>query len=179
MITDNLLSFAGIGVAVSMVGAAGVNIASPNTIDILGSGVGTAPANIIGNRTLFGEDSGIGGERPQIQFSVGTAFTTATSATLNIAFQTAPDTGIGGGYQPGTWQTLNETGPMTAAQLTAGAIAQLDWPPEFPANAQNRFIRLLFQVPSGTDFTAGTILMTTTMVTDRQANKYAPRNYNV
>lgn len=178
MITDNLLQFAGIGVAVSMVGAAGVNIAFPEVIDILGSGVGTAPQNIIGNRTLFGEDSGIGGKRPQIQFAVGTGFVTADSATLNIAFQSAPDTGVGGGYLPGTWQTLNETGPMTAAQLIAGAIAQLDWPPAFPANAQNRFLRLLGQLPTGEFFTAGTLFATTTMVTDRQANKYAPRNYN-
>lgn len=179
MILDNLLQFAGIGVAVSIVGAAGVNTASPTVIDILGSGVGTAPANIIGNRTLFGEDSGIGGKRPQIQLAVGAAFVTANSATLNVAFQSAPDTGVGGGYLPGTWQTLNETGPMTAALLIAGAIAQLDWPPAFPASAQNRFLRLLFQVPAATNFSAGSMLMSTTMVTDRQANRFAAKNFVV
>lgn len=180
MIRDSLLDFVPIGGNLSLVAAAGVNIQSQNTIDILGSGVGTAPMNIIGTTTVFGEDSGVGGIVPNINIVIGTAVTTADGCTLNVAFQGAPDLGVGGGYQPGTWQTFNETGPMTAAQLTAGTVIRLDWFPAFPPNEQPRYLRLLFQVPAGEDFTAGTIASAiVTMVRDDQSNRYAARNYTV
>lgn len=136
--------------------------------------------NIIGTPTLFGEDSGIGGNKPMISINIGTALASGNSATLNVAFQGAPDTGVGGGYQPGTWQTFNETGAVTVAQGTAGTVLRLEWPPAFPANLSPRFLRLLFQVPAATAFTAGTISSAiVTMVRDDQSNRYAARNYSV
>lgn len=181
MLIDALLSFVPPGSALSLVAAAGANIPSTNTIDLLGQGVGTAPANIIGNAATFGSDMGIGAEKPLIEVIIGTAATTGSAATLNVAFQAAPDSGSAGAFQPGTWQTLVETGPMTAAQLTAGQIvARFDYPPAFPANLQPRYLRLLFQTASGTTFTAGTISAgIVTMARDDQSNKFAAANYRV
>ncbi len=179
MILDALLSFVPIG-GLSLVGGAGVSIPSTNVIDILGSGVGTPPANIIGlpYTGLFGEDSGIGNVRPFIQVNIGTAFTTGTAATLNVAFQGAPDTATT--YQPGTWVTYSETGPVAAATLTAGQWLRLDWSPTQIISLRPRYLRLLFQVPAATDFTAGTISSAiVTMTRDDYAIKYAPKNYLV
>jgi hypothetical protein len=181
MILDSLLSFVPVGANQSLVAGAGVSIASQNIIDLLGTGVGTAPQNIIGNATLFGEDAGVGMNKPQVEVLIGTAFTTGNSATLNVAFQGAPDTGSSGSYQPGTWTTLVETGAIAASSLTASAvIARFDFPPAFPANLSPRYLRLYFQIVSGTNFTAGTIASAiVTMVRDDQANKYATKNFFV
>lgn len=177
MITDALVNFLPIGTNLAILG---VDLPS-NIYDILGDGVGVAPTNIIGNRTLFGSDVGIGGVKPQVDVGIGTAFVTANAATLNIAFQGAPDLGVAGNYQPGAWQTLVETGPMTAAQLTAAqVVGRFDFPPAFPANLNARYLRLLFDVATGTAFTAGTIAFAiVTMVRDDQANRFAARNYSV
>jgi hypothetical protein len=154
---DGLLQFVSFGAPLSLVLGAGVGAAS-NVIDLLGAGVGVAPPSIIGTRTVFGTDLGIGRQKTQLLCTTGTAFTTANSATLNVQFQAAIDSGVGGGYQPGTWITQVETGTMTAAQLTAGqTIARFDYPPAFPFITLPRFLRLFFSIPSGTNFTAGTI----------------------
>lgn len=181
MRSDALLAFVPIGGNLSIVGGAGIAFPSPNIIDLLGQGVGQAPANIIGNATLFGEDPGVGGIRPELDVTVGTGFTTATSATLNVALQAAADTGVGGGYQPSTWTTIAETGYMGAANLIAGAkIARFPWLPSFPANLRPRFLRLLFQPLTGTSFTAGTIASALTVpMRDDQANRYAAKNFTV
>jgi hypothetical protein len=181
MLNDSKLNFVPIGSPLSLVGGAGVAIPSSLVIDILGSGVGTAPANIIGNVTLFGEDTGIGAVRPLIQVNIGTGLVTGNSATLNIAFQGAVDTGVGGGYLPGTYQTFEETGPLTAAQLTAGTVAaRLDWAAAFPQFTRVRYLRLLFSPASATNFTAGTISSAiVTMDRDDQANRNAANNYVV
>jgi hypothetical protein len=181
MILDSQLNFLGLGSILSLVGAAGVDFPLPNVIDLLGTGVGTAPQNIIGTRTIFGEDSGIGAVKPQVQVTIGTGLVTVTAATLNIAFQAAADQGAGGNYQPGTWQTLVETGEMTAAQLVANAIcARFDWPPAFPISFQPRYLRLLAQVPAGVSFTAGTIASAiVTMVRDDLSQRYAAKNFTV
>ena len=96
MILDALLNFVPIGGNLSMVGGAGVAIPSPGIIDLLGLGVGVAPTErIIGlpSSGLFGEDSGLGAIKPQIEVNAGTvAWTTSNGATLNIAVQGAPDT---------------------------------------------------------------------------------------
>ena len=66
--------------------------------------------------------------------------------------------------------------------LTAGAVAaRMDWPAAFPANtARPRFVRLLFQVPAATNFTAGTIsAAVVTMTRDDQANRQAAKNFTV
>lgn len=181
MILDSKLNFVTPGSPLSLVGADGVAIPSSITIDILGSGVGTAPANIIGNVTLFGEDVGIGVIRPLIQVNIGTGLTTGNAATLNIAYQGAVDTGVGGGYLPGTWQTFEETGPLTAAQLTAGTVAaRLDFAAAFPQFTRVRYLRLLFSPATSTHFTAGTIASAiVTMDRDDPANKNAANNYVV
>ena len=177
MILDSLLSFVAPGTPLSLVGSAGVAIPS-NVLDLLGVGSGNASSNIIGDASVFGEDTGIGGVKPQVQVNIGTACTTSTSATLNVAFQAAIDDGSNA---PGTWETLIETGPIAVADLTAGAVlARFDFPPAFPPGLSPRFLRLLFQVPSGTDFTAGTVASAiVTKVRDDQANRYAARNYVV
>ncbi len=158
MLTDALLAFVPLGSPLSLVAAAGVDVPSSRIIDILGAGVGVAPPSIIGTASLFGSDTGIGSDRLLVDTVVGTAFTTGTSATLNVAFQGAADTGAAGGYLPDTWYTFVETGELAASLLTANRrIARFDWPPAFPETLRPRFLRLLFQVPAATLFTAGTI----------------------
>ncbi len=181
MLMDALLNFVQPGFPLSLIAGAGINIPSPGVIDILGTGVGTAPASIIGRRTLFGADKGIGEPRPYIEAVIGTLPVTANSATLNMAFQGAPDTGVGGGYLPGTWQTYAETGAMTVAQLAAGTVfGRLDFEAAFPQNNNPRYLRLLFQVPAATNFTAGTVAFAiVTSGRDDQANKNATNNYVV
>lgn len=181
MLTDALVSFVLPGSNVSLAGAAGVALPLGQVYDILGQGVGQAPQNIIGNAALFGSDMGIGAIKPQVEVVIGTLPVTANAATLNIAFQGAPDTGLAGGYQPGAWQTLVETGPMTVAQLPSGQIvARFDFPPAFPANLNPRYLRLLAQVPAAENFTAGTISSAVvTMVRDDLSNKFTPNNYQV
>ena len=55
MITDALVNFVNVNSPLAILGA---NVRSA-VYDILGSGTGTAPANIFGTATLFGEDTGI------------------------------------------------------------------------------------------------------------------------
>lgn len=152
----------------------------PTSSTCWGGGVGTAVTNIIGRAALPGQmdGMGVGGIRPELNVTVGTALATSSSATLNVAFEAAADDGSN---QPDTWYTLVETGELTAAQCAAETvIARLPWLPPFPANLRPRFLRLLFKVPAGTTFTAGTIssaLVTT--VRDDQFNKQASSNYTV
>lgn len=173
MITDALVNFVPVGGNLAILGAA----VRSNVYDIIGSGVGTPPGNIIGNATLFGSDVGIGAIKPQVEAIVGQAFVGGTS--LNVAFQAAVDTGAGGGYQPGNWQTLVETGAILTANLTLSQIlARFDFPPAFPAGLNPRYLSLLF-TPVGT-FTAGYISSAiVTMVRDDQANKFAAKNFTV
>jgi hypothetical protein len=182
MWTDALLNFIPPGQPLSMVAAAGVSIPS-NVIDLFGVGVGNPVPNIIGQATVAGSPDamGTGMLRPELAVAVGTAFATATGATLNAALQAAADQGAAGGYQPSTWNTLEETGAIAVANLTAGAvIARFPWVPPFPANLRPRFLRLLFQIPSGEYFTAGTIgWATVTPVRDDQFNRYTPGNFAV
>lgn len=171
MIIDALVNFIPVG---SSVAITSIPVRS-SIYDILGSGAGTAPSEIIGNRTLFGSDVGIGGLKPQVEVLIPTAFVGGTS--LNVAFQGAPDLGTPT-YQPGTWVTLVETGAILTANLTLGQIlARFDFPPAFPANLNPRFLSLLF-TPVGT-FTAGAVGAVVTMVRDDQANKFAAKNYSV
>lgn len=177
MITDALVNFIPNGTPLSLVAGAGVDVRS-DIIDLLGTGVGTAPQNIIGNRTKFGSDVGIGGIRAQLEVIVTTALVTASAATLNVAFQAAADDGT---YNPDTWKTLVETGEIAVTDVDAiGDIcARFDFPPAFPVNFSPRFLSLLFQVPAGTTFTAGKVIAPVTMVRDDQANRFTPNNYVV
>lgn len=179
---DATCTFVPLTAPINMAQGTAFTVAS-SVVDLLGSGVGTAPPNIIGNASVFGEDIGIGGGflMPKLICLTGTAFTTANSATLNIALQGAVDQGSGGSYQPGTWITATETGTMTAAQLTAAiAVARFDWPPAFPAGTLPRYLRLNFTVAASTAFTAGTIAFAgLTSDRDDQSNKYAAGNFTV
>ncbi len=186
MRSDSLVAFIPIGAPLSLVAGAGIAIPSSVIIDLLGQGVGTAPTNIIGNATLFGTDMGVGGKRPELNVSVGTAFTGAAGTTLKAALQAAVDQGVGGNYQPGTWTDVESQDNIALANLVAGAVIfRAPWIPTMPAGLRPRYMRLLFSpqlagaTPSG-NFTAGTIssaLVTTTR--DDQANKFAARNYSV
>jgi hypothetical protein len=179
MILDATLAFVQLGAPLSLVGGAGVAIAS-NVIDELGSGVGTAPQNIIGTRTLFGADLGVG-EKPLIQVNIGTAFTTSNAATLQVAFQGAVDTGAAGGYLPGAWITLIQTGLIPVSQLTLNAvIARLEFAMAVPPSTLPRYLRLLFSPAAATNFTAGTITYAgPTMVRDDYSIAYASKNFVV
>lgn len=185
MITDALLSFVPLGGNLSIVAAAGVDTPSPNVIDLLGEGLGVAPSSIYGNTAVFGQPDamGVGGMRPELNVTIGTALVTATAATLNVALQGAPDPGAASNYTPaaGDWVTFAETGEMSAANCAANAVvARFPWLPPFPANLRPRYLRLLFQVPAGVLFTAGTIASAlVTLVRDDQFNKYAAKNYTV
>lgn len=179
MMTDSLLAFVPINGNLSLVGATGATFPSTNTYDILGQGVGTAPLNIIGTPTIFGSDEGIGGKKLQLEITVGTGFVTANAATLAIRFEGAPDLGTPT-YLPGTWGIFSDTGPMAAANLTAGTVIRMDWPAAFPANFDPRYYRLLFVTPAGTNFSAGTIASAIPVfVRDDQNNKFAAKNFSV
>lgn len=175
MRSDSQLAFVPIGTPLSIVAGAGVDVAS-TVIDLLGVGVGVAPPSIIGNVSVFGTDFGIGGDRPLLDVVVGTAFTTSNAATLNVAMQAAADDGT---YNPGSYSTLVETGEIAVSSLTANArIARFDWPPAWPEGLRPRFVRLLFQIPAGTNMDTGTIAFAlVTTARDDQANKYAAKNF--
>lgn len=177
MILDASLSFVPIGAPQSLADVVG-DYPSTNLIDLLGQGAGTAPANIIGNATTFGEDAGIGGVRPEINVVVGTSFVSGGGGTLNVKLQAAADTA--GTYLPGAWQTLGETGPIAVANLASGTvIARFPFLPAFPANLNPRYLRLLFTIATAT-ITAGTIAAAlVTMVRDDQANRFAASNFKV
>lgn len=181
MITDSKLNFVAPGSPLSIVAAAGVDIPSPGVIDLMGNGVGTTVTNYFGTATLPGQADamGVGGERPELMVAIGTAATAGTSTPLlNVQLQGAPDDGTG---NPGTWQTLGESGDLTVAQLVAGqVIARLPWLPPFPENLRPRFLRLNFAIPAGTAFGAGTIAYATvTTVRDDYFVRQAAKAYSM
>lgn len=182
MRVDAQLSFVPIGSPLSLVGGAGVAIPSTNVIDLLGLGVGVTPASagqIIGQTaTIFGTDPGVGGRRPELNVTIGTAVTTGNGAVMKIALQGAPDNGSG---SPGTWVDIDSQDNITAASLTAGSVPfRTPWIPDFPPNLLPRFLRLLFSPTTGTNFSAGTVASAlVTVVRDDQANKFAAKNYKV
>lgn len=186
MITDSLVAFVPIGGNLSLVGGAGIAIPSTNIVDLLGQGVGTAPANIIGTASVFGTDEGIGGKRPELNVTIGTAVTAAAGTTLKVALQAAIDQGAAGNYQPGAWTDIVSQDNIALANLIAGAvILRSPFLPTMPPGLRPRYLRLLFSpqinntTPSG-NFTAGTIASAlVTMVRDDQANKYAAKNFGV
>jgi hypothetical protein len=177
MMIDTLANFVPLG---SNLPILGVPVAS-NPYDALGVGVGVAPPVIIGNRTLFGTDLGIGGNKPQLEVLTNVAFAGPAGALLAIAFQGAPDTGAAGGYQPGAWTSLLNQDGLTIAELAAQSVVfRMDWPPALPANLNARFFRMLFTPVAASAFTAGSIgAAFVTMGRDDQANKYATKNFTV
>lgn len=179
MFIDALTGFVQPGAPLSLVAGDGVAVQS-DVLDILGVGVGVAPPSIIGTATTFGADMGVGGLQPELVVTIGTALATGNSATLNVQLQAAPDTAVT--YQPGTWQTIEESGAITAAQGTAGTrVFRTKFPPTFPANQRPRYYRLNFVTPAGTHFTAGTIAnaILTIVRDDYSQGLIQPRNYTV
>lgn len=180
MFIDVLNSFLQVGSNQSMVGGAGVSIQIGQVIDLLGLGAGVAPQSIIGNVTTFGapDAMGVPSERLELMVSVGTAFTTGTSATLEVALQGAADAGTPT-YQPSTWNTFATSGAIAVGSLTANQIIfRVPWLPPFPANLRPRFLRLYGIIPAGTDFTAGTIAAAvSTIGRDDQFNQFAANNF--
>lgn len=198
MITDALVAFVPIGGNLSLVGGVAAAIPS-NVIDLLGQGVGTAPQNIIGTgRTTFGTDLGVGGKRPELNVTIGTALAGAAGTTLKVALQAAQDTLVT--FQPGPWIDIdsedgiglaNVANPNSTGQAgVAGAVVfRSPWIPTFPPGFMPRYLRLLFTPQTvagavttspGGNFTAGTIASAlVTMVRDDWAAKYANKNYSV
>ena len=190
MISDALLAFVPIGAPLSLVGGAGISIRS-QVIDLLGLGVGVAPTErIIGTPTTFGQADamGVGGLRPELNVTIGTSLVAVNGALLNVALQAAADQGAAGGYQPSTWNTLGESGAISAANAVANTVvARLPWLPPFPANLRPRYLSLLFSpLPAvatpGTaaNFSAGTIASALVVpCRDDEFQKYAAKNYTV
>lgn len=182
MLTDALLAFVPIGGNLSLVGPAS-SVFLSNVVDQLGVGVGVAPPSIIGNQSTFGQDGGVGGLRPELNISIGTAVVATASSTLKIAFQGAPDPGAAGNYTPaaGAWVDIASQDGITAANLTANAIPmRFPWLPTMPPNLRPRFYRLAFTISSLGSFTAGTIASAlVTTVRDDYAARYAQKNYSV
>jgi hypothetical protein len=138
--------------------------ASQGVIDLMGSGVGTPPPNYFGVQdAVFGEDIGIGTSSsgpPLIVCTIGTSFATANAATLTVQLQESVDSGPAGAppFSPNAWQTIAQTGALSAAQLLANTqIAAFVIPPRNPGQAFPRFFQLNYVVSAGTAFTAGTI----------------------
>lgn len=176
--SDAILTF--VPSALSLVAGAGIAIPT-GPIDLLGEGAGLAPLNIIGRATLFGTDFGVGAHVLELMCRIGTLPVTATSATLNLQWQFAPDAGTPT-YQPGTWYTVIESGAMAVANLAAGTrIGAWKYPQMFPFNQRPRFTRLNFVVPAGTNFTAGTISQgfLTSVAPGEYAIANQPSNYTI
>jgi hypothetical protein len=186
MITDALVAFLPIGSNLSLVGGSGQEFFS-NVVDLLGAGVGVAPPNIIGNRTTFGTDLGVGSKRPELNVTIGVGLVAGVAGTnLRVAFQAAQDQGSAGNYQPATWNDIVSEDNITPANAPANTVIfRVPYLPVFPANLSPRFLRLKFSPlvagawPLG-DFTAGTIASAlVTNVRDDWAAKYAAANYKV
>lgn len=183
---DALLNFVPIGSPLSLVGGAGVDIFAPTVIDLLGLGVGVVAPSvlggdpIIGNVTTFGapDAGGVGGLRPELNLTMGTAAATSNAATVTAQLQAAADNGTG---NPSTYFTLSSSGAQAVANLTAGTVwFRTPWLPPFPENLRPRFLRLRFAFPAATNLTAGTIASAlVTTVRDDWFNRQAAKNYNV
>lgn len=159
MILDSLLAFSN---AQSLI--TNTSTGSSAVIDLASGGANTGttyavvPNLSFGNAAVFGEDLGTGSGMNDLHIGIylGTTFLTANSATLNVAFQGAVDNG-GGTFSGLTWTTYSETGAIPAASLVSPGTIRMVWPHRAIAAALPRFVRLLYQLPGSTAFTAGSI----------------------
>lgn len=158
MFTDALLALA----TAQTLSGISTGTTSMFTYDVTGAGVGVAP-NMSGgvtstSGTLIGFDIGAGDGMaiPEIYWNVTTAFTTGGNASLAIALQAAPDSGVGN--LPGVWTTLAQTGNIPVTALGATGNGQFQIPPVPPGFGENnpRFYRLNFVINS-TTFTGGAL----------------------
>lgn len=144
----------------------------------------TAPNDIWGNATYFGEDLGIGKGlgTPRIIVSAVQVFATLTS--LQVAFQGAPNnvTAQASGLRSDlVFVTYIETDAIAAALLTANTrIASFDWPMRKTGQALPRFVQLDYIV-GGSSATTGTINGDVTLGDDDATNtlQFYPNNFHV
>lgn len=178
---DALTAFVLPGGNFSLVAGAGVTVQIGQTYDLLGQGVGTAPANIIGVNRLggfYGVDPGMTKMKPELEIDF--AVSPAGTGTFQYGVQYAPDTGAAGGYQPGTWETVIETGGDAATEYGTANPVRLDLPPAPPATPQPRYIRLVMIPASGDNLTAGAVSFAgIVMARTDLVNANAPSNYTV
>ena len=174
--SDVLSNFVSPGAPLSLVGVAS---ARSGIFDFLGQGAGTAPQNIIGTTTLFGQpDAGGVGYTLQMDIATGAANFAGAGVSMNIQLQAAPDAGTPT-YQPGAWTTLTESGPVAVGSLLGSVLWRNPWVPPFPANLRPRFLSLNFVMTGGT-FTTGVIAYAiNTPGRDDLANKFAAKNFTV
>jgi hypothetical protein len=166
--------------AFSLVGGAGAIVQIGNIVDLLGVGVGVAPPNIIGNRSVYGVDPGIGLMKNEVEIDLLAALATGNSATAEFAIQYAIDSGASGGYQPGTWEDANTTGIKAVGAFPAGTQIRMDLPPS-PADMQlppPRFVRAIMRPSAAANLNAGTVAFAGIVPARTDlVNKNAPNNY--
>lgn len=154
-----------------------VTATSAGVLDLAGLGVGQTVTNIFGTtNTSFGEDIGIGdgASPPNLLVMIGTTFTAAGAATLQVQLQAAVDTTNTG--TPGTWDTIVETDTLAVALLTAGTkIAEFTVPPRYPGQGFPRFYRLNYVIATG-PMTAGAISFAG-IITGRDDQVAYPANF--
>jgi hypothetical protein len=155
---DSLTAFVLPGGAASLIGAASATIQIGGIYDLLGQGVGTAPANIIGTNRLnsfYGVDPGAGKGKPEIEITFGVS--PVGAGTFAYALQYAPDTGVAGGYQPGTWETAYATSFSAATEYSTADAVRLDVAPSPPNTPQPRYVRVVMIPATGDHMTAGSV----------------------
>lgn len=154
------------------------NLIFDGTLDTAGAGVVTGAALTVDRVStnvldmLSARDVGVGDDL-EVHVMVGTAFTAAGAATLQIAYQTSAD--------DSTYVDLLFSPIYAVANMTAGQglfrvkvpIAQLN-----DTGTPNRYHRLSYDVTTG-PFTAGTIIAYMSGGSDRQSFRPYGPNYVV
>ncbi len=155
--------------------------ASTNVYDIAGVGAGTVPSLTWGTTAAIGADMGQGqGERPNILFTVPTAFVSGGGATIQIQIQAAPDAGDGTG-DAGTYYTLWESIALSVAQINKAVALPFSVPlppidAAYPAGLLPRFYRINYVVATST-FSAGAISAAIILDVPTFVNTQYPANF--
>jgi hypothetical protein len=176
------LSFVPIGGNLSLVAGAGVAIPSPNVIDLLGAGVGTAPPSIIGNAHCSAPTRASAAVPSGDQRDHRHRARHRAAATLNTRCRPRPTRA-----PPATISRHLEdarrdrTAHRRAARRQHG-VSRFPFLPVFPATVAPALPApaVLAGNNAAGSFTAGTVrLALVTMVRDDQANKQAAKNFSV
>jgi len=176
---DSATAFVQPNSAFSLIGVAGSDLQIGNVVDLMGVGVGVAPPNIIGNRSLYGVDPGIG-FKPVVEINILAGLATGNAMTAEFAIQYAPDTGSAGGYLPGTWENASTTGPKAVSEYPAGTQIRMDLPPAPPDQQlpPPRYIRAVLVGEAAKNLNAGTVQFAGIVMSRTDpVNKNAPNNY--
>lgn len=165
MILDSLEAFDPAGTAIT------VTAVSTNVLD-MGIINAQQPG---GNQQRDVGPSYTGWDSLDILIQIGTTFTAAGAATLQVSIQAAVDAGGGGAAQtPGTFYDQVLTSALPVANLTTGREILRTPIPRWSVCASNvttrpRFYRLNYTVATG-PMTAGTVLATIVGSSGRQDN---------